>query len=520
MVVLSARIGRPIYRARPWPVLNKMRVLATRLGHCCRYRFSLICRFRRCGQHRGKIVSVSKWVAMSALGLALLACGGGGGGSGTESQPPLPPLSTELTLEDRRIVKLRASGNAWMAMAEKPRPHEDNTAPDRRILVAPPGASAALPYTPPAGWALIDAVLHPSGELSVVLATAKQLRLLRLGAQAQPISSADFIDPLTATDPIFSEDGSDFVHDSSSQLPFATRDAVRLAAVGENLVMALRTGRHAVVAYGLRYAREPGNFAINWRTLVEPGVSINAEAYRGGGTFDPFNGMENQFHVALDVDAAGQVAIGVALTRTELVHGHNRQFNAGLPAALQHGVLLTQLAADGQRLHTAVLDTVHFSELHGLRWLGTQIALVGRVRSVVDSAGWDGFVSLVGQGRQAPDSYRLIDVDRSDLLLDVARLPDGRLLLAGSTGYTQNPSGRSVSEEAAPLLAVSAADGSGARRLALPAGARHNQAWSLAQWGGKWWVGGMEDGPGTHSDDADPSRLRCKGFLRVLAAID
>ncbi|TDP64105.1 hypothetical protein DES47_104393 [Roseateles toxinivorans] len=467
-------------------------------------------------------MSVSKWMAIGALGLALLACGGGSGTeSPTPTPEPLPPLSTELALQDRRIVKLRASGNAWMAVAEKPRPHEDNTAPDRHLLVAPPGASAALEFTPPAGWALIDSVLHPSGELSVVLATARQLRLLRLGAQAQQIGNADFVDPLTATDPIFSEGGSSFVHDSSSQLPFATRDAVRIAAAGENLVMALRTGRHAVVAYGLRYAREQGDFTIGWRTLVEPGVAIDAEAYRGGsGTFDPFNGMENQFHVALDVDAAGQVAIGVALTRTELVYGHNRQFNANLPGTLLNGVLLTQLRADGLRLHTTVIDTAHFSELHGLRWIGAQIALVGRVRTRAESTGWDGFVGLVSQGRQTPDSYRLIDIDRSDLLLDVARLPDGRLLFAGSTGYTQNPSGRSVSEEAAPLLAVSAADGSGARRLALTAGARHNQAWTLAQWGGKWWVGGMEDGPGTHTDDADPSRLRSKGFVRALATID
>jgi hypothetical protein len=459
-------------------------------------------------------------MAMTALGLVLLACGGGGSETESPTPAPLPPLSRELALQDRRIVKLRTSGNGWMAVTEKPRPHEANTAPDRRMLVTSPGADTAVAYTPPAGWALIDSVQHPSGELSVVLATPKQLRLLRLGAQAQPISSADFIDPLTVIDPIFSEGGSKFVHDSSSQLPFATRDAVRIAAVGENLVMALRTGRHAVVAYGLRYAREAGNFAIDWRTLVEPGVAINAEAYRGGGTFDPFNGMENQFHVALDVDAAGQIAIGVALTRTELVYGHNQQFNAALPDSLLNGVLLTQLTADGRRLHTTVLDTLYFSELHGLRWIGTQIALVGRVRSLAESTGWDGFVGLVSQGGQTLDSYRLIDIDRSDLLLDVARLPDGRLLFAGSTGYSQNPSGRSVSEEAEPLLAVSAADGSGARRLAFPAGARHNQAWALAQWDGKWWVGGMEDGPGTHTDDVDPSGVRCKGYLRALVAVD
>lgn len=432
-------------------------------------------------------MSMFKWVAFGALGLAMSACGGGGADTASQT-PELPPMATELALEDRRIVKLRASGNAWMAVAERPRAHEDNTTPDRLLLVAPPGATTALTYSPPDGWALIDAALHPSGELSVVLATTKQLRMVRLGARARPISSADFVDPLTASDPIYHEGDSSFVHDSSSQLPRATRDAVRIAAAGENVVMALRTGRHAVVAYGLRHTPGMAGLAISWRTLVEPGVYISAEAFRGGGTFDPFNGMENQFHVALDVDVAGQIAIGVALTRTELVYGHNRQFNAGLPSTLQHGALLTQLTADGRRLHTTALDTEHFSELHGLRWIGAQVALVGRVRTRAESTGWDGFIGLIKKGQQALDSYQLIDVDRGDLLLDVARLPDGRLLLAGSTGYTQNPSGRSVSEEASPLLAVSAANGGGARRLSLQAGSRHNQAWALAHWGGRWWV--------------------------------
>jgi hypothetical protein len=30
----------------------------------------------------------------------------------------------------------------------------------------------------------------------------------------------------------------------------------------------------------------------------------------------------------------------------------------------------------------------------------------------------------------------------------------------------------------------------------------------------------MEDGPGTHTDDADPGGVRCMGYLRALANID
>jgi len=53
-------------------------------------------------------------------------------------------------------------------------------------------------------------------------------------------------------------------------LPVLTRDAVRLAAIGENLAVALRTGRNAVVAYRFDYT-EGTSYTRTWRTLVNRG---------------------------------------------------------------------------------------------------------------------------------------------------------------------------------------------------------------------------------------------------------
>ena len=458
------------------------------------------------------------FVAFLAFGLS--ACGGGGGSASTPEPLPLPPLAGNLAVPGAHVVKMRAQGSTWIVLAEKPRPHEDNTAPDRHLLLAPPGATQPLGYRPPADWSLIDAALHPSGETTVVLATAKRLRLQRLGARGQLLSDAEFRDPQAATDPMFYEYGP-YAHDSSALLPFPTRDAVRIAPLGESLVMALRTGRQATVAYGLRDDR-PAGYALEWRTLVEPGVGISAEAYRGGsGTFDPFGSMENQYHLALDTDAQGRIGIAMVVDRTELLYGHRQMFGeSSIPAAFEHGVLVTQLSRDGLRLGALAVDTLEMSELHGARWSAGHLVLTGRVRTEVraDGGGWNAFVGRVAADTQRLADYAVVDVDRGDIFFDAVTMSDGRLLLAGSTGYIQNPSGRSVSEAAWPLLVVCAPGCPHPTRLEVAAGPRHNQLRALAQWAGRWWVGGMEDGAGTHTDDADPSGLRSSGYVRAVPA--
>lgn len=459
------------------------------------------------------------------LGMAVImsGCGGGGGGGSSEPQPPAPPAAG-MALVGSHVVKLRAQGDNWIALAEAAQAHVDNTAPDRHLVRGQqqPGGSPVKAYSPPPGWSLIDAALHPSGEASLVLGTARQLRLVRLDAQSRVIADEAFTDPQAVVDPIYSENGV-FVHDSQSLLPMPTRDTARLAVQGENLVMALRTGRHAVVAYGLSLARGSG-FRVAWRTLIEPGVYIAAQAFRGGGTSDPFASMEKQFHVHLDTDAQGRIAIGVMLDQTDLAYGHHRHFgDAAVPSHQQSGVLLTQLSAQGDRQHTTLINTVGYGELHGVRWAGAEIAAVGRVLTQrrAEGDGWNAFVGMVpAQPQPAPAVLQVLDFDRGDLIFDVARLDDGRLLLAGSTGYLQNPSGRSVTEEAQPLLAVASADGRTVRRVAAQAGPRHNQVRALARWQGRWWAGGMEDGPGTHSDDANPAGVRANGFVRPVPSLD
>jgi hypothetical protein len=137
--------------------------------------------------------------------------------------------------------------------------------------------------------------------------------------------------------------------------------------------------------------------------------------------------------------------------------------------------------------------------------------VLSEVRS--DGTGWDAFTASVGQdGSLGP--YNTIDVDRGDVLFDIVQLPSGRYLALGTTGYVQNPQGASISESAQPLLVLLGPDGSLAQSLSFPAGPRHNQLTTVVRIDGGWLLGGMINGPGTHSGDADRSLLVADGFLR------
>jgi hypothetical protein len=193
---------------------------------------------------------------------------------------------------------------------------------------------------------------------------------------------------------------------------------------------------------------------------------------------------------------------------------HSEYF--GEPIAASKGVLLTRVAAaDGRRLGSTAIDTHDLAELHGVRAMPRGFILVGRVLSEVrpDGSGWNAFTAFVGHDG-TPGPYSVVDVDRGDVLFDLAALPSGRYLALGTTGYTQNPSGASISEAAQPLLVLLNTDGSVAQNLGYTGGHRHNQLTTIAPLKGRWLLGGMINGPGTHSGDADRGLIVSDGFLR------
>jgi len=364
---------------------------------------------------------------------------------------------------------------------------------------------------------VVDFVVHPSSDTTAILTTAAEVRIVRFDPEGSIRSDQPFLDPSAPADPFFNYAGG--IKNDTALQPALMHDAARLAPLGESLAVVLRTGRNAIVAYRLDPDAR-GAYRLGWRTLVEPGSSILALGITSG-TFDVFGQLQNHLRIYVDVDADAPAAFAVGVVNAPMLNftfrAHADYF--GEPIAASAGILLTRIAsADGHRLGSSVIDTHDRAELHGVRATPGGFVLLGRVLSEVrsDGGGWNAFAALVGRDG-TPGPYHVIDVDRGDVLFDVAALPSGRYLALGTTGYLQNPSGESISEAAQPLLVLLDSDGSLAENLGFTGGARHNQLTTISSLNGRWLLGGMINGPGTHSGDADHKLIVADGFLRQLS---
>ena len=439
--------------------------------------------------------------------LALLAsCGGG--------QTTSPPNKVvDLAVAGQTVTKVRTAGNEIVLLEERLNSiFEDG--PQRTLAMLQSDGTAVQPEMPRAGWSVVDFAVHPSGDISVILTTKTNVRIVRLDPTGSIRSDQPLLDPAAPSDPFFNYAGG--LKDDNALQPALMHDAARLAPLGESLAVVLRTGRNAIVAYRLE-PDSSGAYQTAWRTLVEPGSSVLLIGITSG-SFDVFGELQNHVRIFVDVDAnaPGTLAVGVvnAPMSNFTFRAHSQYF--GEPIAASTGVLLTRVATDdGRRLGSTVIDTHEVSELHGVRATSAGFVLMGRVLSEVrpDGSGWNAFTASIGLDGTLR-SYNVIDVDRGDVLFDVAALSSGRFLALGTTGYTQNPSGESVSEAAQPLLVVLNRDGSLAQNLGYTGGARHNQLTTIAPLNGQWLLGGMINGPGTHSGDADRKLIVADGFLR------
>jgi len=449
-------------------------------------------------------------VLLCAAATLVASCGGGA--MVGEQAPGAGAL--DISVAGQTVTKVRSVGKE-VAFLEEQLTSIFEDGPRRSLVLVNDSGELKLPYTTPAGWSLADLAMHPSGELSIVLTTSREIRLVRLDHNGSVRSDRAFTDPAAATDPFFNYAGG--LKDDESLQPALMHDAARLAPLGESLLLVLRTGRNAIVAYRL----DPDADAIYrqaWRTLVEPGASILFEGITSG-TFDVFGQLQNHLRVFIDVDPAGILAIGAveAPMLSFIFRAHADYFND--PIGASAGILLARVDGEnGLRLGSSVIDTRQRAELHGLRASSQGFALVGRVLSEVrsDGTGWDAFAVSVAQDG-APGPYNIVDVDRGDILFDIEQLPSGRYLALGTTGYVQNPTGASISESAQPLLVLLGTDGSLVQNLGFPGGPRHNQLTTIAWSERGWLLGGMVNGPGTHSGDADRGLLVADGFLRERA---
>src|SRR5258705_6153351 len=123
-------------------------------------------------------VRMARTIAALVAALLIASCGGGGYGG---SHPQAPPPVTPLDFADSGMAVIRARPGAEGVTLLEDRPVSlRETGPQRRITLLDAAGTVRARYSPPQGFFLIDFAQHPSGEITVALASAKTVTLVRL----------------------------------------------------------------------------------------------------------------------------------------------------------------------------------------------------------------------------------------------------------------------------------------------------------------------------------------------------
>src|SRR3954464_2152891 len=244
--------------------------------------------------------------ALLGLAVALFIGCGSNDGTGPKETPPIQTIN--LSVSGLTVTKVRTVGSEVVFLEQRLTSiFEDG--PQRTLTILESDGHTLQPYMPPPGWSVVDFAVHPSGDTSVILTTAREVRIVRLASNGSIRSDQPFLDPAAANDPFFNYAGG--IKDDTALQPALMHDAARLAPLGESVAVVLRTGRNAIVAYRLD-PDASGAYQSSWRTLVEPGSSI-LELGITRGSFDVFGPLPNHLKIFVDVvaDASPTLAVGV-----------------------------------------------------------------------------------------------------------------------------------------------------------------------------------------------------------------
>jgi hypothetical protein len=213
---------------------------------------------------------------------------------------------------------------------------------------------------------------------------------------------------------------------------------------------------------------------------------------------------------------------------SEVLESHDAAFGENLMAGADPDhfdfgtAVLTKIDAQGQRAYARLLGTPgRFKSLLNLRAGNDALLLVGRVKTGTEPDSWDAWILSAEAGTGTVAFERAVDVQHGDMFWDAVAVPGQQIIAVGSTNYTQNPSGLSVSDERDALAVLLDSQGGVVERLDLPHGAegRGNEAMAVRLGaGGLLAIAGMLDGPGTHAEVRSNGFLDLRGLTEVAAA--
>jgi hypothetical protein len=386
----------------------------------------------------------------------------------------------------------------WIVLAETLQTQLLVTMPKRKLVWLDADLEVSREYLPPDGRLLIDFAVHPTGA-----ATALEI---------EPAPGNDlFLKPIRAWLIRFLSDGTTASTELESGIPdtgempriLFSLDRGRIAASGEDVQVVMRWSDNSVRAH--RLAFQDGTFRPSWTTVVEPPANLLAIGIIGGG-FDNFHQGDVTAFVYLDVDSSGAAYVVVPST-ADVLRAHDALFGEQLldgadPMHFDYGVsIVTRLSPDGERSYATLSGLGTNRRLLNVRATAGTLWLTGRVRTGNDPTSWDGWIQSFDASTGHANAEHLVDVQGGDMFWDLAPLDGGSVLAVGSTNYSQNPSGLSVSDARDDLAVVVGPQGDVRSRVSLPAGraGRGNEVMSVRIAGGRGMFAGVKNAPGTHA---------------------
>jgi hypothetical protein len=391
----------------------------------------------------------------------------------------------------------------------------DHLAPGPRTVRAiDRRSSMEVSWQPDASLRVADAVVHPSGTVSVaVVDDRNRISVIALDADLVPRATLQLVDAEVALDPPV---------DPTANPDLAangfTAESVQIGALGDDVLVAALTSRNSVVAYRLH--RGDAGFELRWRSLVEPPVVLTP-FLPIGGSFDTFTAIVAWFRPRLATDADGNSYLAL-WTSPRRIAMHAQVFGDGLtplptdPGERDSDVTITKLDRNGTRMWSRVVGTRFEDEPYALAASGDEVVVAGRSRRNpgFDNSQWDPWLAAL-DGGGALLASRTLPFDASGIVLAVDVDGSGAITAGGSDGWVQNPEGLSILDFGAKLLFTLPGATGAPTRVTVPAGPRHNEIRSVASGPEGTWYAGHEDGPITHSGDGDPSQIRSTGVVDV-----
>lgn len=415
------------------------------------------------------------------------------------------PESTTI-IPGNAILKVFPSYNGWVSLQEFIQPQYLTTQPMRKLVWHSPEFASTHTYGPPDDWSLIDAVLHPSGQVSAALINFDirrdpflKIKVVRI--ENGVVVSELLLEPLPAAG------------ERTKYYP-ASLDRVRLESYGENVFVVARWDYNEVEAFRIGYLEN--ELRMVWQTLVEPDAYAGSIGIIGGG-YDNFHQGDRYFFVYSGVDEAGNLYVAVP-SHEELVLNHDLRFQDNLsaktdPANYDWGLaILTKISASGKRKYSTLAASATKKRLINFRVGQGRVYLVGRIKKGMEPGDWDAWIMSADASTGDRLYESAVDIKQGDMFWDVLPTKDGTTVAVGTKEYVQNPAGASVSNFRLASAVILDPSGKVTGEIELPQGPqdRGSEAMFVGRAAkGMLIFAGVHNAPGTHAE------VYCDGFIAI-----